>query len=164
MIDTALNLSTLIGVALLIILSLFGSYSYISYRVRQLRQELDTIRARHLTTLSNGQGTVAPSSPSLSPSPSSLIPTTSLLSPNFNLSTVTIEVESLSSDGTTYHNQRGVAEVLTIQDDSRSSSTSRPLFLIIPGNPGLVQFYQLFMIYLNRLCEGKVEVRRKEQM
>jgi hypothetical protein len=77
--------------------------------------------------------------------------------PMFDVTTVTIDIESLTNSGSTYLNERrGVAEVLSLHGQSNPAV---PLFLIIPGNPGLVGFYRLFMLYLDRLCKGHVEFR-----
>ncbi len=51
----------------------------------------------------------------------------------------------------------GTAEVLSILEPN--AAPNRPLFLMIPGNPGLVAFYKLFLLYLHRLTGGKVEFR-----
>jgi len=57
----------------------------------------------------------------------------------------------------------GVAELLSIRETGAAAAAaaagSRPLFLLIPGNPGLVAFYKLFCLYLHRLTKGAVEVR-----
>ena len=53
----------------------------------------------------------------------------------------------------------GVAEVLSVRDQGQAAGTpGRPLFLMVPGNPGLVNFYKLFMLYMHRLTKGAVEV------
>jgi pimeloyl-ACP methyl ester carboxylesterase len=64
----------------------------------------------------------------------------------------------------------GVAEVLTLRAWGNGSSAwrergpqdppdTRPVFLMIPGNPGLVAFYRVFLLYLHRLTNGQVDLR-----
>lgn len=56
--------------------------------------------------------------------------------------------------------ETGTAEVQSIiEPDDGIDRSNRPLFLIIPGNPSLVGFYRLFMLYLHRLTRGAVEFR-----
>lgn len=79
--------------------------------------------------------------------------------PEFELTTEQIAVEPrdfLDPDLFDPKTTVGVAEVLSLKGHSNSQV---PLFLIVPGNPGLVGFYRLFMHHLNRLGRGRVEVR-----
>jgi len=77
----------------------------------------------------------------------------------FEVSHVTLEVECESGGGA--GSRSGTAELLTLNSSTSSMNNihDRPLMLIMPGNPGLVRFYQLFMLYLHRLSKGQIEFR-----
>jgi hypothetical protein len=77
----------------------------------------------------------------------------------FRVDPLTLTVSYTDADDGTQRQDTGVAEVLSIRDEDHTASRGgRPLFLMVPGNPGLVNFYKLFVLYMHRLTKGAVEV------
>lgn len=81
----------------------------------------------------------------------------------FDLLTTTVPIDDANVKTDSFFTQTGLAEVLTIRTPTVTGSIvdddeTRPLFIVIPGNPGLVKFYRVFIANLDRLCQGKVEV------
>jgi hypothetical protein len=91
--------------------------------------------------------------------------------PVFDVSVVTLHVHWREAAPSTtadkqppLQRQQASAEQMTLMSSVGASGggaggqDETPLFLLIPGNPGLVRFYRLFLLYLHRLTKGKVEV------
>jgi pimeloyl-ACP methyl ester carboxylesterase len=79
----------------------------------------------------------------------------------FEVTHAALDVEMISqqdSSSSVTTTERGVAEVLTLSSQ-RHLSSSTPLFLMIPGNPGLVGFYRLFLLYLKRMWRDRRKVQ-----
>ena len=77
----------------------------------------------------------------------------------FDVQPLELTIDYTDNDGIK-RRDTGVAEMLSIRETGAAAAAGpRPLFLLIPGNPGLVAFYKLFCLYLHRLTKGAVEVR-----
>jgi len=75
----------------------------------------------------------------------------------FRMQPLTLTVPYTDCEGHWHDAVTGTAEVLSIVEPD--APANRPLFLLVPGNPGLVLFSKLFLLYLHRLTAGRVELR-----